>query len=341
MPLGPLSPDAAARLFDERVQSARGRALESDEADDATRIRLRLDGLPLALELAAAKARTMTIAEIADGLDDRFSLLSGGLRTVLPRHQTLRALVDWSWSLLDEAERTALMTLSIYPGGIAVADAAAVAVAHGGTAPGFDSLVDKSLAQRVGGRYRALETIREYGLEKLAESGDLAQQRRVQSRRLLAGAREQDRRIRSSAIHDALGWFDSEVDNIVSAIRFAIGDGDEAEAVGLVACTAWYWVIRDRNEDARTWMAAVWPLAVDRTDEDALLVRSVSLMVDSFGGFRDSATPTSDVDAEMDGHPLGQRGNDERASSTGAAVDGGVPGGDDRGELAGVREDPG
>src|SRR5690606_32882440 len=124
------------------------------------------------------KARTLTLHELAAGLDDRFALLSGGLRTALPRHQTLRALIDWSWTLLDDDERELLMASALYPAGVATLDAAEVAAAHSVPEATFDGLVDKSLLYRSRGRYQALETIREYGLERLGESGRLDARRR-------------------------------------------------------------------------------------------------------------------------------------------------------------------
>jgi predicted ATPase len=282
VPLGPLSADAAAELFAERVRAARGDPLEEGELDAASRIRRRLDGLPLALELAAAKARTMSIDEVAAGLDDRFALLTGGLRTVLPRHQTLRALVDWSWSLLSEGERALLGAVAIYPAGIAAANAERATRAHGGTPAELDSLVDKSLLQRSAGRYRALETIREYGIEKLVESGRLSQRRVEQARWLGETATEHDAGLRRPDSMAALAWFDAEDDNIISAIRFAVEGGHGAEAVRLAAATAWYWVIRDRNEDAATWLTAAAPLAGDGTSDADLIVRTIATASTAF-----------------------------------------------------------
>ena len=282
VPLGPLSTDAAEELFAQRVLAARGQALGDDEADAAARIRRRLDGLPLALELAAAKARTMSLDEIAEGLDDRFALLTGGLRTVLPRHQTLRALVDWSWSLLGEGERAVLGAVAIYPAGIAAGDAARAAAAHGGSRAELDSLVDKSLLQRAGGRYRALETIREYGIERLAESGRLEARRLEQAVWLGDAALERDAELRRPGSQSALAWFDAEDDNVVSALRFSIDGGHGREAVRLAAAHAWYWIIRDRNDDAQTWLSAAVPLAAGGTSDAELVVRAVGAAAGAF-----------------------------------------------------------
>jgi hypothetical protein len=230
----------------------------------------------------------MAIAEIADGLDDRFALLSGSLRTVLPRHQTLRALVDWSWSLLDDGERRMLTALAIYPAGVAVADASAVAIAHGGTRAELDVLVDKSLLQRTGGRYRALETIREYGIERLAESGDFVQERIVQARHLAATAATHDAELRSAAIHEAIAWFDAEDDNLAAALRFC-AEASPPDLVRLTGGCLWYWIVRDRNEEAVQWLEAAAPYAGDAgaahesADEwQGLFVRAATMMMRTF-----------------------------------------------------------
>ncbi|OJX66068.1 MAG: hypothetical protein BGO94_03850 [Micrococcales bacterium 72-143] len=301
VPLGPLDDADAARLFADRVRAARGRPLGPDEADAARRIRERLDGLPLALELAAAKARTLTLDELAAGLDDRFALLSGGLRTALPRHQTLRALVDWSWTLLDAGERELLQVAALYPAGVSVGDAPEVATAHGISVDAFDALVDKSLLQRTDGRYRALETIREYGLERLGESGGLDTRRREQARRMAEAVTRQDARLRGPGVHAALRWFDEEDDNLAGVLRYASRGGLDEEAVRIVAGTAWYWIIRDRNEDAVGWLEQVGPIAQRIDTDEALIVRTVNLMVRAFSGMEEAPAlpPDFDLDSEL------------------------------------------
>lgn len=175
-PVEPLLPDQAHRLFTERATAVRpdaAAALRDEEA--IAEICRRLDGLPLAIELAAARLRLLTPRQIADRLDDRFRLLTSGSRTVLPRQQTLRAVVDWSWDLLDEPERTLLRELSVFAGGWDLE--AAEAVCTGPVAELVGALVDKSLVVAApcergdggGMRYRMLETIHEYATERAAE----------------------------------------------------------------------------------------------------------------------------------------------------------------------------
>jgi len=167
----------AVRLLADRA-AGQGVPLAQDAqtAAVAGRICRRLDGIPLAIELAAARLRVLSAAELEERLDERFALLTGGSRAGLARQQTLRAMVDWSWELLNPAERAVLAALSVFAGGFGLA--AAEAVAAGPDVPAeqvlgrLGALVDKSLVQfdRSGtgpGRYRLLETVRQYAARRL------------------------------------------------------------------------------------------------------------------------------------------------------------------------------
>jgi predicted ATPase/DNA-binding SARP family transcriptional activator len=175
------------------VQLLRDRAsavLPGFEADRGNsealaRICRALDGMPLAIELAAVWLRTLTPAQLAERLDDRFALLTGGSRTALPRHKTLRAVVAWSWDLLSGPERALARRLAVFPAGATLAAAERVCaldgdgtLPRGAVLPALSGLVEKSiLAMAVGAgdrgpRYRMLETVRAYGMERLAETGD-------------------------------------------------------------------------------------------------------------------------------------------------------------------------
>ncbi|MEZ0327783.1 MAG: BTAD domain-containing putative transcriptional regulator [Fimbriimonas sp.] len=164
----------AVRLFVERAHAARPgfQLTQAEEVAAVCTIARRLDGIPLALELAAARVATLTLANIAERLDDRFSLLTMGARTALPRQKTLRALIAWSYDLLSDEEKAMLRSLSVFSGWTIEA---AEAVYGSDTLDTLASLTDKSLvlAEEEGGRirYRMLETIREYALERLRESG--------------------------------------------------------------------------------------------------------------------------------------------------------------------------
>jgi hypothetical protein len=171
----------AVRLLVDRVRAVRpGFDITDDDVPAVSAICRALDGMPLAIELAAARLRTMTVVQLASRLDDRFRLLTGGNRTAMTRHQTLRAVVDWSWELLSEAEQALLRRVTVFAGGVTVE--AAERVCAGGpvqTSEVLDlltALADKSLLMAEGDdeapRYRMLETIRAYGRERLDEAGE-------------------------------------------------------------------------------------------------------------------------------------------------------------------------
>jgi predicted ATPase len=274
---------AALELFCQRATAARGEAVDDSEVTAAARICSRLDGLPLAIELAAAKLRTMSVDEVLDGLDDRFTLLTGGYRTALPRHQTLRAMIDWSWSLLSNDERRALLYFAVFPAGLAASEARSFAVELGISDAGvFDSLVDRSLIQRGRGRFRALETVREYGIERLSEEAGLVDALTTQARFLAGRARQMDSALRGPRIVEAIAWFDAEEDNVSSALRFTAGTPLPDLAVSLVVSCAWYWIIRDRNDEARSWFAAVAPFAADVEGNEARVIALVGNVLFAF-----------------------------------------------------------
>jgi predicted ATPase len=278
---------AAVELFRQRASAARGTDLTAPEIETAARIATRLDGLPLALELAAAKLRTMTIDEVYAGLERRFELLNGGYRTALPRHQTLRAMIDWSWSLLGDDERFVLARLAVFPSGVDAHDSVALAESWGIPASVFESLVDKSLVQRSRGRFRTLETIREYGLERLAEQGQTADARAEQARHAAGCAVRFDEMLRGPRINEAIVWFDSEEDNLAAALRFATSAGDGELAIRLVISCTWYWIVRERQADAQQWFVAVLPLAVDHDSAEGRILSIVGPMVAALSGTHD------------------------------------------------------
>ncbi|MFJ8793353.1 BTAD domain-containing putative transcriptional regulator [Streptomyces sp. NPDC102462] len=269
-PVEPLAPDQARRLFAERATAVRPDAADALRDEEAVaEICRRLDGLPLAIELAAARLRLLTPRQIADRLDDRFRLLTSGSRTALPRQQTLRAVVDWSWDLLDERERTTLREVSVFAGGWDLA--AAEAVCTGPAADLVGALVDKSLivAAPTGRdgtgpmRYRMLETIHEYAAERAAESPE----RRVAvERRHHAWVRALVERaeplLRSAG---QLLWIDrleSEHDNIRAALARAVRDGREEDAGAIVLAVGWFWWLRNHRLEAADWVRLVLRLGV-------------------------------------------------------------------------------
>ncbi|MFD4110473.1 ATP-binding protein [Streptomyces sp. NPDC058650] len=271
-PLGPLPVDMALRLLGERGAAARPGFRVADDVGAAEEVCRRLDGLPLAIELAAARLRLLSVRQIADRLDDRFRLLTSGARTVLPRQQTLRAVVDWSWELLDGVERGVLRRLAVFTGGCDLAAAETVCAGEGAGVDVLDvlgALVDKSLVvagpgpDGVGMRFRLLETVAEYAGERLDEAGERA----VTERRHLAYYRELARRtdpeLRGSGQVAAITVLEREHGNLRTALRTAVALGDEQEALCLVHSLSWFWQLRNHQTDARTWAATAARLGPD------------------------------------------------------------------------------
>ncbi|GII04982.1 SARP family transcriptional regulator [Planobispora takensis] len=244
----------AVRLLVDRAGAVRpGFAVTDGNVAAVVEICRRLDGLPLAIELAAARLRSLTVEQLAERLDDRFRLLTGGSRTALPRHQTLRAVVAWSWDLLGDDERRLAEEIAVFPGTVTVETAERVCSPSGDTLDLLAALVDKSLLQPVEAaepRYRMLETIREYGLERLAQTGRLAGIRAAHAACFRDLAEEAEPYLRGA---DQLGWIarlDAERDNMLAALHTAAGNGDADTAVRLVAALSVFWVIRGHRGES-------------------------------------------------------------------------------------------
>ncbi|GGX61933.1 AfsR/SARP family transcriptional regulator [Streptomyces anandii] len=268
-PVEPLPDPVALRLFAERGAAVRpGFRVDADEdtAAACAEICRRLDGLPLAIELAAARLRMLTPAQIAGRLDDRFRLLTSGSRTVLPRQQTLRAVVDWSWDLLDEDERYVLGRLSVFAGGCGLA--AAEAVCGPAAFDALGSLVDKSLVVAAPApdgemRYRLLETVAEYAGERLDETGGRAEAERAHLTYYRELARTTDVLLRGPGQATAIARFELEYENLRTALRHAVAEKDEQEALCLVLSLVWYWQMRDLRIEARNLCSEVMALGPD------------------------------------------------------------------------------
>jgi predicted ATPase/DNA-binding SARP family transcriptional activator len=202
-----------------------------------------LDGMPLAIELAAARMRSMTAEQVAGRLDDRFRLLKGN-RAALPRHQTLRAVIDWSWDLLTDEERTVLRRLAVFSRGATVE--AAERVCGDNALEILDALADKSLLVPTGDdspRYGMLETIKEYGLLKLTEAGELQQIRQAHAEYFADLVQTADQHLRGANQMVWLKKLATDHDNIDAAVRSAVQSQDAATAVRLVAGAGWYWLL--------------------------------------------------------------------------------------------------
>ncbi|MFA1547807.1 BTAD domain-containing putative transcriptional regulator [Actinomadura chokoriensis] len=263
---------ASVRLFADRAAAVRpGFTVDAGAVADVVAICRALDGIPLAIELAAARLRSLTSGQVAARLGDRFRLLTGGSRAALPRHRTLRAVVDWSWDLLDDLERTVLRRLSVFAGG--AAPAAAVHVCGLDAAESHEvievidviaALIDKSLVMADGDadvRYRLLETVRVYAGERLEEAGENRRVRDAHAGYLVGLAERAEPELRRG---DQLRWAGlvaAERDNIAVAFRHVIDTGDVETGLRLVAALVWFWVLHDMESEAGGWAIAVHDLA--------------------------------------------------------------------------------
>jgi predicted ATPase/DNA-binding SARP family transcriptional activator len=253
----------SVRLFLERARAVR-RDLTAGGARVAMvgRICRELDGLPLAIELAAARAKVFSVDEIAARLDDRFRFLRSWRRVADPRHQTLRATIDWSYDLLSEEERALLARLSVFVRGFSLPSAAAVC--FGGAEPGasevLQGLVDSSLvvADDVEGatRYRLLETVRRYGAERLDESGEAEQLHRRHAEHFLEVARHASPdyvQFSAQKQKEGLAVLDSERDNLHAAVQWALASESDL-ALHLAAQLRHYWLIRGYLRQGLAWL---------------------------------------------------------------------------------------
>ncbi|MBO3746547.1 winged helix-turn-helix domain-containing protein [Streptosporangiaceae bacterium NEAU-GS5] len=239
---------AAIRLFAERAAAVRpGFTLDAGAADAAARICTALDGLPLAIELAAARLRSMSAPEVAARLGDRFALLSRGSRTAQPRHRTLRSVVEWSWDLLEPEEQALARRLTMFTGG---ATLDAVDKVCGGHADVLASLVDKSLVELAGDRYRMLETIRAFCSERLAESGEAESMRQAHGAYFLALAQTADPHLRRAEQLDWLRVLGREHDNLHAALHRATEAGDVELGMRLISALTGYWVLRGMRTES-------------------------------------------------------------------------------------------
>ncbi|MET8335624.1 BTAD domain-containing putative transcriptional regulator [Streptosporangium canum] len=283
----------AVRLLRDRADLVR-----KDIGSDAhtlsamARICRALDGMPLAIELAAARLRTMSIDQLARRLDDRFRLLTGGSRTALPRHKTLRAVVDWSWDLLTEAERGVLRRLSVFSGGASLEAAERVcgdeAFAGEQVLDLLTALIEKSLLRADGEgtpRYRMLNTIREYAGHRLAEAGETESARRAHLAYFTELAETADPHLRAAEQLEWLATLDAEHDNLNAALRGAIAEGWAQEAMRLVGAVGWYYFLSGRRAEGTELSVAAASLHGEVSDEvRAMAYTIVSVFLTSWPG---------------------------------------------------------
>ncbi|MDI2127089.1 ATP-binding protein [Yinghuangia seranimata] len=283
----------AVRLLRDRAAAVR-RDLASDAGTLATMARVcrALDGMPLAIELAAARLRTMSVDQLANRLDDRFRLLTGGSRTALPRHKTLRAVVDWSWELLTDAERRVLRRLAVFSGGAGLEAAERVCAGDGVDREDvlelLTALAEKSLLVAEGAdapRYRMSGTVREYAGHRLAEAGEVALARRAHLACFTELAETAEPHLRRAGQLEWLAVLDTEHRNIGAAMRGALEAGEAPEAMRLAAGAGWYWWLGGRRTEGFELVTAATRLPGEVPDDvRATVYALVSMFVNSGPG---------------------------------------------------------
>ncbi len=284
----------AVRLFVERAATAKpGFQVTPSNAADIAQICRRLDGMPLALELAAARVRVMSPEQISARLDDQFSLLTGGARTALPRQRTLQATIEWSYQMLDEDEQAVFQSLSVFVGGFAAEGAEQVAATNQIT--GFavtdlvHRLVDKSLvvaSEEPDGsiRYRLLETIRQFAADELVKAGRANDVRHSHAQAFAALAIEQEQPLRTD--EHAVDVVTVEHDNIRIALRWSLDAGDVDTVTNIATTMGYYWVLRGLSLEGRDWLLEVLDLIPDTdTPTRANILRFLGRMLYLTGAY--------------------------------------------------------
>ena len=272
-----LSASPAVQLFVERAKLHKPTfALTEREAPAVAELVSRLEGIPLALELAAARVRSLGIADINKRLQDRYKILTGGDRTLQARQQTLRALVDWSYDLLQESEQILLSRLSTFAGGCDLTAAETIAGAEpldpADVLDLLTSLVEKSLVNMEegddGARYRLLETIRDYGREKLTQREEQASVRAAHCDYFFVMAKAANRGAQGAEQAEWTRRVEAELDNIRAAIALALEGGVESIiAVKLAVALMWFWMLRGYSSEGRKYVKAALELpAVQASD---------------------------------------------------------------------------
>jgi predicted ATPase/DNA-binding SARP family transcriptional activator len=283
---GEIESSPAVRLLRDRARAVR-KDLGGDARTLSTMARIcrALDGMPLAIELAAARLRTMTIEQLANRLDDRFRLLTSGSRTALPRHKTLRAVVDWSWELLTDAERMALRRLSVFSGGASLEAAERIcagdAVEQDEVLELLTSLAEKSLLLTEGDgalRYRMLGTIKEYAADRLTEAGESDLARRAHLGYFTQLTESAEPYLRRAEQLEWLARLEADHDNIGAAMRGAIAAGEAQAAMRLAAAAGWYWWLGGRRSEGFELIVTATNTPGEVTDEVRAMVYALVVL---------------------------------------------------------------
>jgi predicted ATPase/DNA-binding SARP family transcriptional activator len=283
---GEIESSPAVQLLQDRAGAVRkDLATDAHTLSNMARVCRALDGMPLAIELAAARLRTMSLDQLANRLDDRFRLLTGGSRTALPHHRTLRAVVDWSWELLTGAERMVLRRLAVFSGGASLDAAEQVcvgdAVEQEQVLELLTALTEKSLLLTEGDtapRYRMLDTIKEYARDRLAETGESDLARHAHLAYFTGLAETADPHLRRAEQLEWLATLEVEHDNIAAALRGALAAGEAHGAMRLAAGAGWYWWLGGHKAEGIELLTAATTIPGEVSDEVRAWVYALVVM---------------------------------------------------------------
>jgi tetratricopeptide (TPR) repeat protein len=293
----PLDADDAVSLFVARARAAGAPLdLSDDHHASIAEICSRLDGLPLAIELAAARTRAFPLHQISARLNDRFRLLTGGSRTALPRQQTLRAVVDWSYELLFDDEQRVFERLSVFPGGCGLATAEAVCadenIAAEDIADHLQALVDKSLVIAVptvdGLRFMQLQTLCQYGRERLTDQGDAVRIRDAMAKHYAELCAQSAAAYRGDGQRSWLTAIDQEHDNLRAALEWAVANDDAETALTIAGGTSWPHWLAGMVIEGKRWLDDAFTCAGEASERTRALALTGRGLLDFLAGARDT-----------------------------------------------------
>lgn len=291
----------AGRLFADRAALADPAfPLDDHNAPTIAEICHKLDGIPLAIELAAARVRFLSVEGIAERLTDRFRLLTGGSRTAMPRHQTLRATVDWSYELLSNPEKLILNRLGVFNGGFSID--AAEAICQDGSSEAFEllgQLVNKSLVMReerhqAVDRYQQLETIRHYALDRLVASGEVEQFRGRHARYFVELAEAAEPHLRGPEQASWLARLENDHDNLRAAMEWCRATDPELTA-RLAVALGWFWYGHGSLREGRDWLETAVTCSAPNTYRRAMALRRLGNLEYLQGNYQDGRAHTEDA----------------------------------------------
>ena len=298
------SSDAVALFHDRAVFSLRTFTVDNTSVKLVADICRRLDGVPLAIELAAALVKVLSLEQILDRLEHRFQILTGGSRTALPRHRTLRATVDWSYGFLSETDRIVFHRLSVFSGSFALdaAEALSPRPVDSSTLDALARLVDKSMVgvehSPEGVRYRLLETLREYGREKLRESGEHDAVRRSHAEHFRAVAENAESKLIGPEQSQWLAQLDHDYDNLRAALAWS-RDSDPVAGVHLATALTRFWLMRGLWSEGRSWLNQLLPLALGDPAVHAKALLGAGMLAEAKGDYAEAGALLAQSVAEF------------------------------------------